>query len=152
MSTSGSPAEAPGVTPMHPSSMEVRDRSRQMERSDQRSPRSPRSSKSPRGGSGARGSDNPMTADQKLDQLLRESMSENAQRGKGQGIGSTVLESPPTNPVSPSMAAAMLSPPRELTRAMPVSPQNIPINDITSDENGEMLLWEVGIRMIRCSC
>ena len=111
---------------MNPSSMEVRDRSRQMKRSDQRSPRSPRSSKSPRGGNGARGSDNPMTADQRLDQLLRKPIRENVQRGEEQGIGNPVLGSPPTNPVSPSMAAAMMSPPRELTRAMPVSPQIYP--------------------------
>ena len=120
-----------GVTPMN-LSMEVRDRSRQTKRSDHRSPtRSPRSSKSPRGGNWARGSDNPMTADQRLDQLLREPMRENVQANEGQGIGN-----PPTNPISPSRAATMASPPRELTRAMPISPQNIPINDITSDENG----------------
>ena len=111
---------------MNPSSMEVRDRSRQMKRSDQRSPRSPRSSKSPRGGNGARGSYNPMTADQRLDELLREPMRENAQRGEGQGVGNPVLGSPPTNPVSPSMAAAMLSPPRELTRTMPSFPTKYP--------------------------
>ena len=125
-----------GVTPMN-SSMEVRDRSRQTKRSDHRSPtRSPRSSKSPRGDTGARGSDIPMTADQRLDQLLRESMRENERGNEEQGIRNPILGSPPINPISPSRAATLASPPRELTRVMPLSPQDIPINDITSDENG----------------
>ena len=107
-----------------------------MKRSEHRSPtRSPRSSKSPRGGNGARGSDNPMTADQRLDQLLREPRRENVQGDEGRGIGNLMLGSPLTNPVGPSRAANMASPPREWTRALPVSPQNVPIND-TSDDNG----------------
>lgn len=108
-----------GVTPMNPSYMEVSERSRQMKRSDQRSSRSPRSSKSPRRGSGARGSNIPMTADERLDQLLRESTRENVRRDEGLSLGSLPPKSSPPNPISPSMAAVMMSPPRELTRTMP---------------------------------
>lgn len=121
---------------MNTSSMEVSDRSKQIKRSDHRTARSPKSSKSPRRDSEARGSDVPMTADPRLDQLLTESMRGNTSRGAGQGSGSHPLESSPPNPVSPSMAAQMMSRPRELTRALPISPQKIPITHIRSDENG----------------
>lgn len=91
---------------MNLSSIEARDRSRQMKRSEHRSPtRSPRSSKSPRGGNGARGS----TADQRLDQSSRELRRENVQGDEGRGMGNLMLGSPPTNPVGPSRAATMAS-------------------------------------------
>lgn len=72
---------------MNTSSMEVSDRSKQIKRSDQRTARSPKSSKSPRRDSEARVSDVPMTADQRLDQLLTELMRGNTPRGGGQGSG-----------------------------------------------------------------
>ena len=76
-----------------------------------------------------------MTAEQRLDQLIMESSRGNAPRGDGLCLRTQPLESSPPDPISPSLAAQMTSPPREL-RAMPVSPENIPTTDITSDENG----------------
>ena len=98
---------------------------------------------SPRRDNEARGSDVPMTADQRLDQLLVGAGRGNTPRGGGPGLRNQPLESSPPNPVSPSMAAQMMSPPRELTRAMPVSAQNISITDITSDENGRDVIGDI---------
>ena len=96
------------VAPTNPSPMEVNDRSRQMKRSDQRSSRSPRSSKSPRRNSEARGSNIPMTADQRLDQMLMEFERGNTTRGGRPDMGSNPMESSPPNPVSPSRAVQMM--------------------------------------------
>ena len=125
-----------GVTPTNLSQMEISDRSRPIKRSDQRNSRSPRHTKSPRRNSEARGSNIPMTADERLEQLVRQSRPGNARRDEGPSLGNLAIGSRTPYPMSPSMATAMASPPRELTRIMPISPQDIPITDITSDENG----------------
>ena len=125
-----------GVTPTNLSQMEISDRSRPIKRSDQRNSRSPRHTKSPRRNSEARGSNIPMTADERLEQLVRQSRPGNARRDEGSGSGNLAIGSRAPYPMSPSVATAMTSPPRELTRIMPISPQDVPITDITSDENG----------------
>ena len=125
-----------GVTPTNLSQMEISDRSRPMKRSDQRSSRSPRDTKSPRRDSEARGSNIPMTADERLEQLVRQSRPGNARRDEGSGSGNLAIGSRAPYPMSPSVATAMTSPPRELIRITPISPQDVPITDITSDENG----------------
>ena len=50
--------------------------------------------------------------------------------------GNIAIGSRAPYPMSPSVATAMTSPPRELIRITPISPQDVPITDITSDENG----------------
>ena len=72
-----------------------------------------------------------MTADQRLDQLLMGAVRENISRGGGPDMGRNPMESSPSNPVSPSRAVQMMSPPRELMRATLMSPHNVPIIDIT---------------------
>lgn len=67
--------------PMNTSSMEVSDGPRPIKRSDQRSTRSPISSKSGRRNSETRGSDLPLTAEQRLDQMILE-----ASRGNAAGV------------------------------------------------------------------
>lgn len=86
------------VAPTNPSPIEASDRSRQMKRSDQRSSRSPRSSKSPRRHSEARGSDAPMTADQRLDQLLMDSARRNIMGEGRPDMGNIPMGSSPPNP------------------------------------------------------
>ena len=134
-----------GVTPTNLSQMEISDRSRPIKRSDQRNTRSPRHTKSPRRNSEARGSSIPMTADERLEQLVRQSRPGNTRRqsrpgntrrDEGPSLGNLAIGSRAPYPMSPSVATAMTSPPRELTRITPISPQDIPITDITSDENG----------------
>ena len=125
-----------GVTPTNLSQMEISDRSRPIKRSDQRNSRSPRHTKSPRRNNEARGSNIPMTADERLEQLVRQSRPGNARRDEGSGSGNLAIGSRAPYPMSPSVATAMTSPPRELTRITPISPQDVPITDITSDENG----------------
>ena len=125
-----------GVTPTNLSQMEISDRSRPIKRSDQRNSRSPRHTKSPRRDSEARGSNIPMTADERLEQLVRQSRPGNTRRDEGPSLGNLAIGSRTPYPMSPSVATAMASPPRELTRITPISPQDIPITDITSDENG----------------
>ena len=76
-----------GVTPTNLSQMEISDRSRATKRSDQRGLRSPGHTKSPRRDSEARGSNVPMNADERLDQLVRESRSRNTRRDEGSSLG-----------------------------------------------------------------
>lgn len=77
----------------------------------------------------------PMTADQRLEQLLTE-YRDRTPRGGDQIIGGNLLGSPMESPISPSQAMQMRSPPSELTRPLPAHPENIPITDFTSDEAG----------------
>ena len=77
-----------------------------------------------------------MTADERLEQLVRQSRPGNTRRDEGSSLGNLAIGSRAPYPMSPSVATAMASPPRELTRITPISPQDIPITDITSDENG----------------
>ena len=122
--------------PRNVGSMEVGDRSRAPKRSEVRGNRSPYSSKSPRRSGNASGSGHHLTADERLEQMLLQSNREKLAGDRGRVVGSNLVGSPPQRPVSPSMAIQMNSPPRELTRALPSAPQNIPITDATSDENG----------------
>ena len=116
--------------------MEVSDKSRPPKRVEHQGPRSNVSSKSPRRVPEARGSDEHLTADQRLDQLLSESNRVRSPREREQVVGMNLDGSPKTTTVSPSMAMKIKSPPRELTRTLNVIPQNIAITDITSDETG----------------
>ena len=77
-----------------------------------------------------------MTADERLEQLVRQSRPGNTGRDEGPSLGNLAIGSRTPYPMSPSVATAMASPPRELTRITPISPQDVPITDITSDENG----------------
>lgn len=79
-----------------------------------------------------------MTADERLDQLLL-----GAARGGRPDVGINPMGSPPQNPVSPSRAIQMMSPPREPTRTTVMSPYDVPITDVTSDENGRDVVERV---------
>ena len=114
--------------------MEISERSRPPKRVEHSGPRSSVTSKSPRRISEARGSDQPLTADQRLDQLIAGSIREISPKGRERMVGWNLEGSPRTTAMSPSMAVRMNSPPRELTTALTTEPHNIPITDITSDE------------------
>ena len=118
------------MAPVEAQSMEVSERSRPPKRVEHNGPRSSVTSKSPRRVSEARGSDQPLTADQRVDQLIRET----SPRGRGRIVGWNLEGSPRTTAISPSMAIQMNSPPRELMTTLMTEPHNIPITDITSDE------------------
>ena len=110
------------------------DRSRARKRTDNN--RSSGASKSPRRASNASGSNQvPLSAEQRLDQLLAEHRNRTPRWGE-QLIGGNLVGSPMESPISPSRATFMRSPPRELTRPLPVHPENVPITDVTSDETG----------------
>ena len=122
------------VTPVEVQPMEISERSRPSKRIEHNGPRSSVTSKSPRRVSEARGSDQPLTADQRLDQLIAGSIRETSPRGRGRPVGWNLEGSPRSTAISPSMAVQMNSPPRELTTNLAVEAHNIPIMDITSDE------------------
>ena len=122
------------MAPVESQSMEVSERSRPPKRVEHNGPRSSVTSKSPRRVSEARGSDQPLTADQRLDQLIAGSIRETSPRGRSRIVGWNLEGSPRTTAISPSMAIQMNSPPRELTTTLMTEPHNIPITDITSDE------------------
>ncbi len=122
------------MTPVEVQPMEVSERSRPPKRVEHNGPRSSVTSKSPRRVSETRGSDQPLTADQRLDQLLAGSIRETSPRGRERVVGWNLEGPPRTTAISPSMAVQMNSPPRELTTALTTEPHNIPITDITGDE------------------
>ena len=122
------------VTPVEVQPMEISERSRPSKRIEHNGPRSSVTSKSPRRISEARGSDQPLTADQRLDQLIAGSIRETSPRGRGRPVGWNLEGSPRSTAISPSMAVQMNSPPRVLTTNLAVEAHNIPIMDITSDE------------------
>ena len=65
-------------------------------------------------------------AERRLDRLLPEHL-----------LGENLIGSPADgSPISPLMAIPLQSPPREMLNATPVQPENFPITDITSDEQG----------------
>ena len=102
------------------------DRSRHRKRTEE--VRQSGASKSPRRSSRPRGPDRlPLTADQRLDELLARHHRNRTPRGGDQLIGGNLVGSPLGSPVSPSI---IQSPPRELTRLQ------IPITEVTSDEAG----------------
>ena len=71
------------VTPVEVQPMEISERSRPSKRIEHNGPRSSVTSKSPRRVSEARGSDQPLTADQRLDQLIAGSIRETTWMGGG---------------------------------------------------------------------
>ena len=122
--------------PMNVGMDEFGDRSRAPKRSESRAIRAPYPSKSPKRAEDASGSGQQLDPEQRLEQLLRRHNMEVVSRERGRLVGANLVGSPPRRNVSPSMALQMSSPPRELTRAPHSEPQNIPITDVTSDENG----------------
>ena len=76
----------------------------------------------------------PLTADQRLDELLAHYRNRTP-RGGEQLIGGNLVGSPLGSAVSPSIAVTLQSPPRELTRPQ-IHPEAIPITEVTSDEAG----------------
>ena len=121
--------------PMNVNADEVSDRSRPPKRTDSRASRVPYPSKSPKRSDGASGSGQPLDADQRLEEMLRQHNMEVISRERGRISGANLVGSPPRRAVSLSMALQMSSPPRELTRTPHAEPQDIPITDVTSDEN-----------------
>ena len=119
--------------PMNEEPASSHERSRHRKRAEE--VRRSGASKSPRRDSQSRGpSRAPLTADQRLDALIMQHRNRTP-RGGEQLIGGNLMGSPLESPVSPSMAAALQSPPRELTRPG-ILPETIPITDVTSDEAG----------------
>ena len=119
--------------PMNEEPTSSNDRSRHRKRAEEI--RRSGASKSPRRDSQSRGpSRMPLTADQRLDALIMQHRNRTP-RGGEQLIGGNLVGSPLESPVSPSVAAALQSPPRELTRPQ-ILPEAIPINEVTSDETG----------------
>ena len=119
--------------PMNEEPTSSNDRSRHRKRAEEI--RRSGASKSPRRDSQSRGpSRMPLTADQRLDELIMQHRNRTP-RGGEQLIGGNLVGSPLESPVSPSVAAALQSPPRELTRPQ-ILPEAIPINEVTSDEAG----------------
>ena len=110
------------------------DRSRHRKSAEEA--RQPGASKSPRRNSRARGPDLlPLTADQRLDELVAQHHRNRTPRGGDQLIGGNLVGPPLESPVSPSIAVTLRSPPRELTRPQ-IHPETIPITEVTSDETG----------------
>ena len=140
-------------TPMHVDVLGVSNRSRAPKRTESRTTRSPYQSKSPKRSGNATGSrdaedtlfsGHQMTAHERLEQLLSQNNMRVTERGERGRINEpNVVGSPSRRHVSPSIAIQMNSPPRELTRALPSEPQNIPITDVTSDENGRDAMGSV---------
>ena len=122
--------------PMNVEVTDVGDRSRAPKRSESRANRAPYPSKSPKRSGNASSSGQQLSADQRLEQMLQQHNMEVVSGERGRIDGANLVGSPPRRNVSPSMALKMSSPPRELTRASHSEPQNIPITDVTSDENG----------------
>ena len=83
--------------------------SRPIKRSDQRNSRSPRHTKSPRRNSEARGSSIPMTADERLEQLVRQSRPGNTRRDEGSSLGNLTIGPRAPYPMSPSVATSSSS-------------------------------------------
>ena len=123
-------------TPTNVAPMDVSERSRPSKRSDY--VRSSVASASPRRNSGARGSDQvPLAADQRLDMLIAESRS-NIPRGGEASLRGNLVWCFELNPW-PLNGSPNEVTPRELTRTLNATPENIPITDITSDETvGEL--------------
>ena len=109
--------------PMNVSVDEFGDRSRAPKRSESRATRAPYPSKSPKRNEGASGSGQPLDAEQRLEQMLRQHNMEVVSRERGRLVGENLVGSPPRRNVSPSMALQMSSPPRELIRAPQSEPQ-----------------------------
>ena len=138
---------------MHVDVLGVSNRSRAPKRTESRTTRSPYQSKSPKRSGNATGSrdaedtlfsGHQMTADERLEQLLSQNNMRVTERGERGRINEpNVVGSPSRRHVSPLIAIQMNSPPRELTRALPSEPQNIPITDVTSDENGRDVMGSV---------
>ena len=120
--------------PMNEEPTSSNDRSRHRKRTEEA--RLSGASKSPRRDSRPRGPDRlPLTADQRLDELLAQHHRNRTPRGGDQLIGGNLVGSPLESPVSPSIAVTLHSPPRELTRPQ-IHPEAIPITEVTSDEAG----------------
>ena len=99
------------VTPANTESRDMDHRSRPAKRAERT--KSPHKSKSPRRNSTARGSDQPLTADQRLDQLIAEDIRSRVPRGGGPLVGMNLLGSPAESPMSPTMVIPRGSPQRE---------------------------------------
>ena len=100
--------------PMNEEPASSHERSRHRKRAEE--VRRSGASKSPRRDSQSCGpSRAPLTADQRLDALIMQHRNRTP-RGGEQLIGGNLMGSPLESPISPSMAAALPSPPRELTR------------------------------------
>ena len=115
----------------HSEAMSSRSRppKRQDNNRDARSPKSPR-----RATRGSRSGEGPLTADQRLDMLLRESASRLPDRQDPTRVEYVI--GPP--------AVVMGSPPREMLRMVNPRPENIPITETTSDEQGGYVTHPIG--------